>query len=254
MEHITAIIPTCNEEDNIEGALQSVQWADEIMVIDSFSTDRTVEIARKYTSFILEHEYENSAAQKNWAIPQASHPWVFLLDADERVKPALQKEVQDILSNGTDCTGFWVKRENYFMGQRVRFSGWQNDAVIRLFQRDRCKYEEKHVHAEVVTDGKVGRLQGKIEHYTYRGLGRLLEKSDRYTTWGAYDQLPKRKSITLFHLAIKPLARFMKHYFLKLGILDGKVGFIIAALSAYDGFLRELKVWRILQGEDLKKK
>ena len=140
MEKITAIIPTYNEELSIEKAIKSVLWADEIIIVDSFSTDRTVEIARRYTDNILSHEYINSATQKNWTIPQASHPWIFVLDADEHATIALAEEVKSVLEKGTDMYAFWIRRQNYFMGKRLRFSGWQNDSVIRLFKRDFCRY------------------------------------------------------------------------------------------------------------------
>ncbi len=253
MQKLTAIIPTGNEEHNIEEAIKSVAFADEIMVVDSYSTDRTVEIAKKYTDFVVQREYENPSSQKNWAIPQANNEWILLIDADERVTPELQKEVQEILKNGTDKSAFWIGRLNHYMGKKVHYSGWQSDAVIRLFKRDECKYDNKYVHEEIETEGKVGRLKNKLEHYTYNGLAHTLAKSDRYTTWGAYDREKKVKKVTLFHLGVKPTARFFRHYILRGGILDGKVGFIISAMSAYNVFIRNLKLWRIKNGEELKK-
>ena len=164
MEKLTAIIPTGNEEHNIVAAIKSVDFADEIMVVDSFSKDATVQLATPLADTILQREYENSASQKNWAIPQAKHKWVLLLDADERVAPELKKEVLSIINSNTDYSGFWIKRQNYFMGKKVRFSGWQGDRVIRLFIRDKCKYENKHVHAEIISDGKIGSLNNILMH------------------------------------------------------------------------------------------
>lgn len=255
MEKITAIVPCYNEEKNITKALESVKWADEIMVIDSFSTDRTVEIARNYTSFILQHEYENSAAQKNRAIPQASHSWIFLLDADEIATSALREEVMQIMKQGTTNDAFWIRRQNFFMGRKIRFSGWQTDKVIRLFRRDTCRYQRLLVHAEIETAGKIGRLKGKIEHHSYQqNLKTHLKKLDIYTTLGAYDRLDKTGSISLFHLGIKPLYRFIKHYVFLLGFLDGKVGFVLSVLASYTVFLRSVKLWRIQKGEHFEKR
>lgn len=251
MHKLTAIIPTGNEEDNIEGVLESVSFADEIMVVDSFSTDRTVELAGKYTDRILRHEYVNSAAQKNWAIPQASHEWILLVDADERVTPELKEEIRSLLSGTPHKAAYWIYRKNYFMGRRVRFSGWQGDKVIRLFQRDRCRYEEKKVHAEIITEDPVGELKNKLIHNTYKGVSYLVNKTDRYTTWGALDRAPKYRNAGFYLLFFRPAFQFFRNYILKLGILDGKVGFVLCAHSAWSTFLRSVKIWRLKEGEKI---
>lgn len=251
MEKLTAIIPTKNEAHNIEAVLQSVSFADEIMVVDSFSTDNTVELARKYTDTILQREYGYSASQKNWAIPQASHPWILVVDADERVTEGLKAEIQNILSTPTEKTAFWIFRKNYFMGRAVNFSGWRHDRVIRLFKRDACRYQDKHVHADIITQGPVGRLKHRLEHYTYKNLKSYLAKMDQYTTWSAYDRAGKVKRVTYFHLLIKPLYRFFSHYILRMGILDGKTGFIISVFSGYSVFLRFLKLMQIKKNEQI---
>lgn len=244
MEKITAIIPCRNESHGIARALESVRWCDEILVVDSFSTDDTVHIARQYTGRILEHAYENSAAQKNWAIPQASHPWILLLDADEYVTDTLRDEIRALLGNeDLPCDAYWIRRRNFFMGKEIRFSGWQHDKVIRLFRRDTCRYEEKHVHAEIVAPGGTGFLQGRIMHYTYKDLAHFLSKADRYSTWSAMDAASKTRNPNLYHFVVKPCFRFWKHYFFKLGILDGYRGFIISALAAQGVFMRYVKLY-----------
>lgn len=251
---ITAIIPTFNEEKNIEAAIKSVLWADEIIVIDSYSTDGTLDIAAKYNANIIQHEYTNSATQKNWVIPQAKHEWIFLLDADEYASDALINEVKNIIEKGSEVVAYWIRRKNFFMGKKVNYSGWQNDKVIRLFKRDLCKYENKNVHAEIITDGPISQLKHVIIHNTYKGLGHFISKISWYSTWKAYDKIEKGASTNLFFNAvIKPIYRFIYHYFLRLGILDGKVGFIISSLNAYDVYLRGVKIWRIKNGEELPK-
>ena len=232
MKRITAIIPTLNEQHNIVDAIKSVDFADEIMVVDSFSTDKTIELATPLADTILQREYENSASQKNWSIPQAKYQWILLLDADERVKEELKKEVLSVLESKTNYDGFWIKRENYFMGKRVYFSGWRGDRVIRLFKRDECKYEKKHVHAEIVSKGKIGILKNKLTHNTFKNKEDYLKKLERYAKWQAKDYDKKTGSITIFHTLIKPIFRFIKHYFIQLGILDGYVGFIISFYQA----------------------
>lgn len=248
MKKITAIIPTYNEADNIEAAIDSVSWADEVIVVDSFSTDDTVELAKAKGARILQREYENSASQKNWTIPQASHEWIFLLDADERVEEGLKKEVQGILSQSNEThQAFWIKRRNFFMGKEVKYSGWQGDKVIRLFKRDQCRYEEKRVHAEVICDGTVGVLKEKLLHNTFKNIYHYLEKWDRYTTWSANDRAQKGEKPGFYHFVFKPTYRFFHDYFLRLGILDGMTGFIISSLSSMSVFMRYLKVKQILK-------
>jgi len=248
LKKITAIIPTYNEAHNIEDAIQSVSWADEIIVVDSFSTDNTVELATAKGARILQREYENSASQKNWTIPQASHEWIFLLDADERVEEGLKNEVQQILSLKEEThQAFWIKRRNFFMGKEVKYSGWQGDKVIRLFKRDECKYEEKSVHAEVICNGTIGYLKEKLVHNTFKDIYHYLEKWDRYTTWSAKDRAQKGEKPGFYHFVFKPTYRFFHDYFLRLGILDGMTGFIISVLSSMSVFMRYLKVKQIIK-------
>ncbi|MDD2850483.1 MAG: glycosyltransferase family 2 protein [Desulfuromonadaceae bacterium] len=256
MNKITAIIPTFNEEVNIRGAIESVNWCDEIIVVDSFSKDRTVEIVKSFPRVrLLEHEYEHSAAQKNWTIPQATYPWIFLLDADERPTPELIEEIKAVVRSGTSYSGFWIYRRNNFMGKRINYSGWQSDKVIRLFKRNDCRYQNKHVHAEIEAKGEIGALKQKLIHYTYKDLTSYLDKADRYTTWGALDRVDKfetsHRHIGLPYLFFKPLVRFLRHYFWRLGMLDGTHGFVVSALSAYNVFIRAVKIWRLQHGEKI---
>ncbi len=232
MNKVTAIIPTGNEEKNIIDAIKSVDFADEIMIVDSFSTDNTIKLARPLADTILQREYENSASQKNWAIPQAKYSWIFLLDADERVTTELREEIINILKENTKCSGFWIKRQNYFMGKKVRFSGWKDDKVIRLFKRDENKYEDKHVHAEIISNGKVCSLNNKLIHNTFVSKEAYQNKLNRYAQWQARDYDKKTNKITVFHLFLKPAIRFFKHYFIQLGILDGYVGLSISLYQA----------------------
>ena len=256
MEKITAIIPTFNEEVHIKEAIESVLWCDEIIVVDSFSTDKTVEIVQSYPQVrLLQRQYEHSASQKNWTIPQASHPWVFLLDADERPTPELVEEIKGILKQGTTHSGFWIYRRNHFMGKRIDYSGWQSDKVIRLFKRDECSYENKHVHAEIIAKGSISILKHKLIHYTYKDLASYLKKADRYTTWGAFDRYHKfqktGRQIGLPYLFFRPLWRFVRHYIWRLGFLDGTHGFVVSALAAYNVYIRAVKIWRLQSGEKM---
>ncbi len=249
MEKLTVIITTYNEIEHIKEAIASVKWADEIIVVDSFSQDGTVEAAKTMGAHVLEHEYESPAAQKNWAIPQAKYDWILILDADERATPALQKEIQAILRQGPKARAYKIFRINHFMGEAVHYSGWQSDAVIRFFHKDYCRYEEKQVHEKLKVEGKIEHLKNKLLHYTYKDLHSYLQKMDRYTSWGAYDREQKVKAVKSYHLFIKPVSRFFIHYIIKLGFLDGRVGLIVSMLSAYSVFIRNLKLLRLKAGE-----
>lgn len=251
MTKITAIIPTFNEEHNIQGAIESCLFADEIIVVDSFSTDGTVEIVKRYSQVkLLEHEYVHSAAQKNWTIPQAENDWIFLLDADERTNPALIEEMKKTIEAGLQDVAYWIGRDNYFMDKKLNHI-WAGDAVIRLFRKSKCKYENKNVHAEILAEGSIGRLKGRLIHDTYQGKGleAHLVKGLRYTTWAAMDRVDKIPKITLYHLLVKPFFAFLKRYILEKGCLDGKQGFIISCMGSWNVFIRNVKIWRMHNGE-----
>lgn len=242
MRPLSVIITTLNEADNIAEVMASVAGADEILVIDSFSEDDTPLIAEQNGATVLQRKYQGPADQKNWAIPQARNEWVLILDADERVPKILWNEIQQLLSQEKiEFDGYWINRQNYFMGQKINYSGWQGDAVIRLIKRDVCRYDDKQVHEEIMTDGvNIARLSQKMDHYTFKNATHFLEKMRRYGEWSAKDHLEKTKSIGFLQLWGKPLFRFIKHFFLQRGFLDGRVGFIISVIMAWGVFLRYL--------------
>lgn len=251
MRKLTAIIPTGNEIHNIEAVIASVDFADEILVVDSFSTDGTYEKSQELATKVIRREYEYSASQKNWAIPQATHEWILLVDADERVTPDLKAEILKILNKETiEETAFWIGRMNHFMGERVHYSGWRNDKVIRLFKRDFCKYQDKHVHAEIIVDGDVGKLKNKFYHNTYITFEKYIEKLNRYASWQAKDYDKKTGPLTPYHFVIKPFWAFFKHYIIQSGFRDGVVGLTIGYVQSYAVFMRYVKLWLLRKGRD----
>ena len=245
MVKITAIIPTFNEAHNIEEVLKSVSFADEIMVVDSFSTDNTVELAKKYTNFIVQREYKYSASQKNWAIPQANNEWILLVDADERVTPELKQEIIEVLNqNSMDSVdAFSIRRANYFMGKRVYFSGKRNDRVTRLFRKSTCRYEDKFVHAKLQTKGKVKPLKNKFYHNTYVSFDKYIEKMNRYAWLQARDYNKVTGALTPYHFIIKPCWSFFTHFIIQGGFRDGVPGLVISYLYGYSVFTRYVKLW-----------
>ena len=242
---LTALIPTYNEEANIGECLASVSWCDEILVVDSFSTDRTVEIARQAGARILVHDYINSASQKNWAIPQALHEMVLVVDADERVTPELRREIETLLGEGPKADGYAIRRVNFFLGRQVRHGGWESDRVIRLFRRDRARYQQREVHAEVEAQGPVAQLSAPLLHYTFRSFAQYWPKIQRYSDWGASQAFREGRRAGFGSVLLRPAGRFLKMYLLRLGFLDGVHGLVLCMLSAFSVYLKYAKLWEM---------
>lgn len=249
---LTAIVPTFNEEETLEACLDSVRFADEILVVDSFSTDRTPEIARAKGARVVQREYGYSAQQKNWAIPQAAHEWVLLVDADERVTPALQEEIQGILREGPAADGYWVRRVNHFLGRPIRHCGWGRDQVIRLFRRDVSRYQDRQVHAEIDLPGPLPTLRHPLEHHTFRSFGQYWRKLDIYSDWGARQMYLEGRRTGGFGILVRPLGRFVRMYLLRLGFLEGVHGVVLSLLGAFTVYLKYARLWemQLLSGRE----
>ena len=246
-QKLTVIIPSYNEEKNIERCLKSVSWADEILVVDSFSTDRTLEIAQKYTKRILQHQYHNSAAQKNWTIPRAGHDWVLLVDCDETVSKPLCDEICKLLRQDPPQDGYWIFRNNYLMGKRVKYSGWGRDSVLRLFRKDLGRYDEKRVHAEIKIKN-TDTLKARLDHNSISSITAWVNKINRYSSWKAEDKHEKQVCAPVFHILFRPPIRFIKDFIFRLGFVDGWRGFLIASMSSFAELIMAAKLtWRRYQ-------
>ena len=242
MTKITAIIPTLNEEIHISNAIKSVSFADEIIVIDSYSSDKTIAIAEKFNVKIIKRTFDDFSSQKNFAITQAKHDWIYILDADERVTPEVELEILEAVKNPKDIVGFYVRRTFYFCDKRVNFCGFQRDKVVRLFLKEHCTYKG-FVHEKILTNGKLGFFKHKIDHFSYRDYDHYISKMNHYASIRAHELHLKGKKVTVFHLIIKPLARFFIHYVIRLGFLDGFTGFLVANAQAYGVLARYIKLW-----------
>ena len=208
MTKITAIIPTLNEEIHISNAIKSVSFADEIIVIDSYSSDKTIAIAEKFNVKIIKRTFDDFSSQKNFAISQAKHSWIYILDADERVTPDVELEILEAVKNSKDFVGFYVKRRFYFFSKPVNFGGFQRDKVVRLFLKEHCTYSG-FVHERILTNGKLGFFNHKIDHFSYRNYDHYISKMNHYANIRAHELHQKGKKVTVFHLMIKPPARFL---------------------------------------------
>jgi glycosyltransferase involved in cell wall biosynthesis len=244
---LSVIVPCFNEETVIAECLASVRFADEIVVVDSFSTDRTVEIAQRHANVVLQHAFWSHGAQNNWAIPQAKHDWVLIVDADERVTPALAEEIRGLLK-GPAHDGYWLRRKNFFLNQEIRHGMWGQDSVLRFFRRDKGRYQEKRVHSQVELAGRAGRCREALLHHSYRSLDDYLRKIHRFSQGGALHLQEHGKRSHAGSMLVHALARFFKSYVLKRGFLDGTAGLIIAFMEADHAFLKYAKLWELQNG------
>ncbi len=242
-EPLSVLVPAKNEARNLRACLESARWADEVVVVDSGSRDGSLEIAGAIADRVLEHEYVNSAAQKNWALPQLAHRWVLIVDADERVTPALRAEIERVLADPARADGYWIHRDNHFLGKRIRGAGWQRDKVLRLFDRTKGAYQPLHVHAEVEVRGRVGFLHERLFHDTYRDLDQYFEKFLRYTRWSAADLKSRGIRASGPRIVLRPIGRFLRQYLLEGGFRYGRHGLVLCMLAAFSVFTKYARRW-----------
>jgi len=247
---ISAAIITYNEERNIARVIESLRCADEILVLDSGSTDRTVEVARKHGARVVESSWHGYAAQKNIAAGLASHDWILSLDADESLSEALEAEIWQIKKAGPQFDGYTMPRLAQYLGKWILHSGWHPDRKIRLFDRRRARWVGEFVHESVVVDGKVGHLESNILHFTCSSLSEHLRTMDRYTTLAAEEIVARGKPVTLRHILADPIWTFFQTYFLKRGFLDGMEGLAIAYMAAFYNFLKYAKARYMSPGRE----
>lgn len=238
---ISATIITCNEERNLPRAIESLRCCDEILIVDSGSTDRTVEIAQKFGARVLEANWRGYAGQKNYASDQAAYDWILSIDADEALSEDLEAEIWQLKKNGPDCDAFTVPRLAQYLGRWILYSGWYPDRKIRLFNRTKARWVGDYVHESVISAGRVGQLQGNLLHYTCGSLSEHLKTMDRYTTLAAEEIAARKKSVRLSHLLFDPPWTFFKTYILQRGFLDGLEGLAIAHMAALYTFLKYAK-------------
>lgn len=249
---LTVIVPCKDERMNIRACIESFHGiADEVLIADSGSQDDTIEIALEFDKVrVIRREYITSGNFKNWAIPQAKHEWVLIVDADERITPQLAEEIVLELGRGPTEDGFWIYRDNHFMGKRLRFGDARSDRVLRLFHRDRGRYEGPSDHGEVrISTGRVGVLKNKLQHFSVWSYDQLFEKMHRYTTLQAQQWSDNGRDTSYFKLLVRPMFRFFREFILQGGILDGKAGIQTAWIAAFYSFNKQARLWTLNHGE-----
>lgn len=267
MTGVSVLVPTLNEELNLAACLESVAWADEIFVVDSFSTDATLEVARRHTDCIYQHPFEDYSRQKNWALDTLpfSHPWVLILDADERVTPELRDEIQNVVRDPAALDGYYLNRRFFFLGRWIRHCGWYPSWNLRLFKHALGRYDSRQVHEHLVLRGRAGYLRHDLLHQDQRPLEAFIARHNRYSTLEAEARLraEKDRSATALRpspfggpverkrwlrervwpsLTAKPLALFVYMYFLRRGFLDGPEGLAFCLFHAFQEFTVGLKL------------
>lgn len=243
---ISVVIITFNEDERLEAALKSVaDLADEVVIVDSFSTDNTLKIAKKYTSHIFQRKWTNFSDQKNFANSRTSYLWIFSLDADEMISPELREEILQIKETEPDCSGFSMPRQSFYLGKWIRHSGWYPNRKVRLFRKDRASWEGEYIHEKLAVEGKIEKLKGFLHHFTYRNITDHLNRINQYSELGAQKLYAQKKKCRWYHLVFLPFFRFAKSFFWKLGFFDGFAGLVISVLGGYTVFVRYAKLREI---------
>jgi len=248
MKKISVIIITQNEEKNIRDCLESVKWADEIIVVDAKSSDGTVSICREFTDNIFEREWPGFAAQKQFALDQAKHFWVLSIDADERVTSELQQDIRKILvEEENQHDGYYIPRLSYFLGKKIKHSGWYPGYQLRLFKREKTRVSQSRVHEGFLVDGKIGYLLNNLLHFTHPSVEESLKRMNRYSSLEALDRFErkKKKKVRWYHFLLHPFSAFMRQFFVHQGYRDGIQGFILALISGTVKMALYMKLWEL---------
>ena len=248
MTPVSVIVITRNEEGNIAECLESVRWADEVVLVDAKSSDRTVEIARRYTERIFIEQWKGFAEAKTFAVAHARNDWILWLDADERVTPELAGEVTRLMQTPPPVAAFSMARRAYFLGRWIRHSGWYPGRVVRLFRKDRAAFSSAAVHEGLEVQGEVGNCGNDLLHFTDPNLFHYMAKFNRYTTLASGELFKSGVRFRAIDLIVRPPWLFFKMYFLRLGYLDGMPGLLLALLSSAYVFSKYAKLWEAWNG------
>jgi len=241
-QNVTACIVTFNEEQNIRRCLESVKWCAEIIVVDSFSMDRTVEIAREFTDKIIQREWPGFKAQKEFARQQGTKKWSLLLDADEEISPELKTEIFQALEESDPAVGYEIPRMVYYLGKWIRHGDWYPDRKLRLYQKELGEIDGIDPHDFVNVQGEVRRLKHPIFHYTYDDLTHHLNTINRFSSIWADEAMKRGKKARISDLVCRPCWKFVRGYLIKGGFLNGRVGFVVSVMTSFEVWLKYLKL------------
>jgi glycosyltransferase involved in cell wall biosynthesis len=242
---VSVTVITRDEATNIDACLASVAWADEVLVVDCGSTDRTADLARARGARVIVRDWPGYAPQKNFAAGEAANDWILSVDADERVPPDLAAEIQTRLAREVSEAGFRIPRVTWHLGRWIRTTDWYPDYQLRLYDRRRARWKDRRVHESVEADGRVGQLSHDLQHYAYRNITHHHQTMDRYTTLAAQQMYDDGRRAGWFDIALHPPAAFLRNYILRRGFTDGIPGLIISAMNSHYVFLKFAKLWAL---------
>ena len=245
MPPLSVTIITKNEASNIGRALESIAWADDIVVVDCGSSDDTVGIARRYTERVFVNEWPGYSAQKNHAATLARHEWILSIDADERVTPELGAEIRELLLVEPAARGYRIPRVTRYLGRWIRSTDWYPDHQLRLYDRRTGGWPPRRVHESVRVSGRPGTLRHELQHFAYRDLTHHLQTMAVYTDLAAQQMREDGRRVGLVGLVLHPPAAFLRNYLLRLGVTDGMPGLIVSLLNAYSVFLKLARLWEL---------
>ena len=245
MPRLSVTIITLNEAEHIAAAIDSAAWADEVIVVDACSSDETVAIARARGARVEVRAWTGWVDQKNYAASLASHDWIFSLDADERIPPALAAEIRAVLREEPAVHGYRVPRVTFHLGRWIRTTDFYPDFQTRLYDRRAARWRGKYVHESVAVDGPVGRLTNELQHYSYRDLRDHLDRINQYTTLAAQQMRESGRRAGPLDLLLHPPAAFLRNYILRRGFMDGSAGLTVSLVNSYAVFLKFAKLWQL---------
>jgi glycosyltransferase involved in cell wall biosynthesis len=244
-EKLSVIIIVYNEEKNIQRCLESVKWADEIVIVDGFSEDRTEEFCRNYTKSFFQEKWNGFGRQKNICAEKATHKWILNIDADEVVSTELAEEIGCLLQSGPTYPLYKVPRKNFFGSRWIRFGGWYPDQISRLYDKTKIKFSESLVHEKLSPDDSFDILKAPLEHYSYADMEDYVGRQNRYSTLSAQQKKNQGKEGQWSDLLVRPPLAFLKIFFLKQGFREGALGFFLAVSASYYTFLKYAKTQKI---------
>jgi len=244
-ETVSGFIICLNEEQNIRRCLESIKWCDEIIVVDSGSTDKTLEICREYTDKIIEREWPGNLEQKRFALSQCSNEWILNIDSDEEVSDTLRAEIESVLASNSksEVDGYELLRVVYYFDKWWRKGGWYPEYRLRLCRRDKTSWGGNTPHEKAIVDGKTTRLRGELHHFTYKNVADQVNSLNKLSSAAAEDLYLRGRRARLRDIIFRPKIRFFKFYIIKKGYREGFSGFIVACIEAYDVFLKYAKLW-----------
>jgi len=245
-QRISAVVIAYNDEPNMRGCLESLSWVDELIVVDSFSTDATTSISQEYTEHVFQHEFHGFGQLRNEAVAHATYDWVFSLDTDERATKEIHDEIRQKMNDGPEADAYFVPRNNYFLGRRIKHCGWYPDyRQPQFFHKDHMKYKEDLVHESFELNGTIGYFTAHVDQIPFRNIDQYIQKMDRYSSLRSRVMKQNGRNFHVHQLVSHPVFTFLKMYIFRQGFLDGMPGLILSGLYAYYVFVKYAKLWEL---------